>query len=121
MLVDTSDITEKADLVSLKTDVEKLVIDILKTVPNDLNNLKSKVNKTDIVKIKSVPVYLKKLSDVVDIDVIKETVYEQLFTNVNDSDTSKLFKKTDYNTKILKIEDKYLTMINLLLLLILIN
>ena len=37
--VDTSDFTGKADSVSLKTEVEKLGIDKLKTVSNDLNNL----------------------------------------------------------------------------------
>lgn len=38
--------------------------------------------------------------------MLLKTVYDQLVTNVNEIDNSKLFKKTDYNAAIKKIEDK---------------
>ena len=38
--IDTSKLTAKSDLISLKTDVDKLDIDKLKSVPTNLNNLK---------------------------------------------------------------------------------
>ena len=39
--VDISKFAQKVDLASLKSNVEKLDIDKLKTVPSNLNNLKS--------------------------------------------------------------------------------
>ena len=42
--VDTSDFSIKTDLANLKPDVDKLDIDKLKDVPNNLSNLKSKVD-----------------------------------------------------------------------------
>ena len=38
--IDTSKLTAKSDLISLKTEVDKLDIDKLKSVPTNLNNLK---------------------------------------------------------------------------------
>ena len=43
--VDTSKFAKKADLASLKSDVDKSDIDKLINVPTKLNNLKSKVDK----------------------------------------------------------------------------
>ena len=40
--IDTSKLATKSDLVSLKSGVDKLDIDILKSVPINLSNLKSK-------------------------------------------------------------------------------
>ena len=40
--IDTSKLAEKSDLVSLKTEVNKLHIDKLKSLPINLSNLKSK-------------------------------------------------------------------------------
>ena len=77
------------------------------------------------------PVDLSKLSDAVKNDVVKKDVYDKLVTKVNNIDTSgcvlktkydtekselenkipntsDLVKKTDYNTKITKIEVKFL-------------
>ena len=42
--VDTSSFALKSNLASLKTEVDKLDIDKLKNVPNNLSNLKSKVD-----------------------------------------------------------------------------
>ena len=52
-------------------------------VPTILNNLKAKVNDLDVGKLKTVPVDLKKLSDVVDNEVVKNTKFNILKTKVN--------------------------------------
>ena len=69
-------------------------------------NLKTEVDKLDIDKLVTVPVDLSKLSNVVNNDVIKKTVYEKLVAKVDNIDASGLVKKPDYNTKITEIEDK---------------
>ena len=81
---DTSSFALKANLASLKTEVDKLDIDKLKPVPTDLS----------------------KLSNVVKNDVVKKADYNKLVTHVDNIDTSLLVKKTDYNTKITEMEDK---------------
>ena len=52
-------------------------------VPTILNNLKAKVNDLDVGKLKTVPVDLKKLSDVVDNEVVKNTKFNILKTKVS--------------------------------------
>ena len=42
-------------------------------VSTSLNNLKTKVDELDVGKLKTVPIDLKKLSDAVDNDVVKNT------------------------------------------------
>ena len=69
-------------------------------------NLKTEVDKLDIDKLATVPVHLSKLSNVVKNDVIKKTVYDKFVAKVNNIDTSGLVKKTDCNTKIAEIEGK---------------
>ena len=57
----------------------------------------------------SVPVDLKKLSDVVDKEVVKKDVYDELVKKVNaiqTTDTSNEDKKADYDTKIEELEKK---------------
>ena len=46
----TMGFAKKTDLVNLKSDVDKLDIDNLKNVPNNLTTLKSKVDNLDIGK-----------------------------------------------------------------------
>ena len=70
--VDTSNFELKTYLASLKTEVDKLDIDKLKSLPNNLNNLKTKVDKLDIDKLVPVPVDLTKLSNVVNNNVVKK-------------------------------------------------
>ena len=82
--VDTSSFALKANLANLKTEIDKLDIDKLATVPVDLS----------------------KLSNVVKNYVVKTTVYDKLVAKVDNIDTGGLVKKTDYNTKISEIEDK---------------
>ena len=72
----------------------------------NLANLKTEVHKLDISKLTTVPVDLSKLSNVVKNDVVKKIVYDKLSGKVNNIDTSGLVKKTDSNTKISEIEDK---------------
>ena len=51
-----------------------------------LNNLKTKVDDFDIGKLKKLPVDLKKLSDGVDSEVVKNTNFSSLKTKVNKLD-----------------------------------
>ena len=58
--IDTSKLAAKYDLASLKTKIDKIDVDKLKTVPNNLSNLKSKADKLNIDKLTPVPVDLSK-------------------------------------------------------------
>ena len=50
-------------------------------VPNGVNKLKTKVHNLDITKLKTVPVDVKKLNDVVEDEVVKNTKFKTLKTN----------------------------------------
>ena len=76
---------------------------VLKT---NLANLKSEVDKLGVDKLKSIATDLSKLSDLVKNDIVKKTDYNKLVAKVDNIDTSGLVKKTDYNTKISEIEDR---------------
>ena len=82
--VDTTSFALKTNLVSLKTEVDKLGID--KLVP--------------------IPVNLSKLSDVVKNDVVKKTLYNKLVAKVDNIDTSNFVLKTKYNTDKTELENK---------------
>ena len=82
--VDVSSFALKSNLASLKTEVDKIDVDNLKTVPVDLS----------------------KLSNVVTNDVVKKTVYEKLVTEVNNIDTAGFVLKAKYNTDNLDLENK---------------
>ena len=93
----------KKDLIALKAEVDKLDINSLFNVPTSLNNLKTKVNDLDVDKLKTGPVDLKKLSDVVDNEVVKNTKFNILKTKVNNSDkrspdATTLIDINQYNT-----------------------
>ena len=68
---------------ALKAEVDKLDINNLVNVPTSLNNLKTKVDDLGAIKWKTVPVDLRKLSDVVDNEVVKNTKFNTLKTKVN--------------------------------------
>ena len=70
--VDTSKFAEKVDLANLKSNVDKLDIDKLKNVTNNLTNLKSKVDNLDADKLVFALCHLSKLSDIVKNDVVKK-------------------------------------------------
>ena len=80
-----SDSAAKKDFVALKADVNKLDINKLINVPTSLNNLKIKVHDLDVSKLKTVP-DLKRLNDLVDNRVVKNTKFNTLKTKVNKSD-----------------------------------
>ena len=78
--VDTSNFSKEADLVSLKSKIDKLDTDELEKLQNSLNSLKSKLHKLGVDKLKTVLVDLKKKrSDAVERDVVKKTVYDKFF------------------------------------------
>ena len=82
--VDNSSFALKANLASLKTEVDKLGIDKLVLVTVDLS----------------------KLSDVVKNDVVKKAVYYKLVAKVNNIDTSDIALKTKYQTDKTALEKK---------------
>ena len=88
---DTSSFALKANLASLKTEVDKLDIDKLKPVPTDLS----------------------KLSNVVKNDVVKKDVHKKLVAKVDNIDTSDFVLKTNYDTKINGLEIKIRDISNL--------
>ena len=63
--IDTSSFALKGNLASLKTQVDKLGIHKLKSLPKNLSNLKTKVDKLGIDKLILVPADLSKLSNIV--------------------------------------------------------
>ena len=70
--IDASPFAEKTDLANLKSNVDKLDIDILENVPSCSSIWKSKVEKLDVDKLVPVSIDLSKQSDVVKNDVFKK-------------------------------------------------
>ena len=66
----------------------------------NLASLKTEVDKIDVDKLKTVPVDLAKLSNVVKNDVVKKTEYIKLVTKVDNVDTTRFVLKTKYDTHI---------------------
>ena len=120
--VDLSNYATKADIKNIShVDTSSFA---LKT---NLANLKAEVDKLDIDKLRPVPDDLSKLSNVVTNDVVKKTDYNAKITEIENKipDTSNLatktllntvenkipgtgnlVKKTDYNAKITDLENK---------------
>ena len=82
--VDFSSFALKSNLASLKAEVDKLDIDKLTTVPNDLA----------------------KLSNVLENYVVKKTECDKLVAKVNTIDTAGFVLKTTYDTDKLGLEKK---------------
>ena len=82
--VDTSSFTLKTNLVSLKTEVDKLDIDKLVPVPVDLS----------------------KFSDVVKNNVLKKAVYDKLVDKVKNINIGEFVLKTKYQTDKAELEKK---------------
>ena len=81
------------------------------TVPTSLNNLKTNVDELDVGKLKLVSVDLKKLSDVVANEVVKNTKFNTLKTKVNSfekevPDATTLIHINQYNTDKQNLEKK---------------
>ena len=108
-----------------KTDIKNISHADTSSFPRKANlaNLKTEVDKLDIDRLVPIPVDLSKLNDVIKNDVVKKTVYNKLDVKVDNigisdfvlktkystdktelenkiPDTSRLVKKTNYNTKI---------------------
>ena len=68
--------------------------------------MKTYVDKIDVDKLKSGPVDLNKLSNVVNNDVVKKTLYDKLVAKVNKIDISGFVLKTKYDTDKSDLEKK---------------
>ena len=82
--VDTSNFATKANLAALKTEIDKIDTDKLKTVPDDLV----------------------KLSNVVKNDVVKKTEYNTLKTKVDGIDTSDYVLKSKFEKDVKDLNDQ---------------
>ena len=81
--VDLSNYATKPDLKNVShADVRSFAL------KSNLASLKTEVDKMDADKLKTVPVDLAKLSNVVKNDVVKKTEYHKLVTKVDNIDTT---------------------------------
>ena len=136
----SGDINVKVDLsnYATKADMKKNSHIDTSSFPlkTNLANLKTEVDKLNIDKLVSIPTDLSKLSNVVKNNIVKKDIYDKLVAKVNNINTSgfalkakydtdkselenkipdpsSLVKKTDYNTKITNIDSKILDVSNL--------
>ena len=99
--VDLSNYATKAYLKNAtETDTFKLALN------SNLANLKVEINKIDVDKLKTVLIELSKLSNVVNNDVVKKTVYEKLVAKVKNIDTNGFVLKTKHDTNKSDLEKK---------------
>ena len=96
------DINVKVDLwnYATKTDIKKISYVDTSSFALKINwaTLKTEVVKLDIDKLVSVPVDLSKLSDLVKNYVVKKDVYNKLVAKVSNINTSRFVLKTKYDT-----------------------
>ena len=94
------DISVKVDLSNYasKTDLKNVShVDVSSFArKSNLASLRTEVDKIDAEKLKTVLLDLAKLSNVVKNDVIKKTEYDKLVAKVNDIDNSNFVSKTKY-------------------------
>ena len=95
----------------MKADVDNIDINKLVNVPTTLNNFFKKVDDLHVAKLKTVPIDLKKLIDVVDNEVIKITKFNTIKTKANNlekkiSDATTLIHINKYNTDLEKNLEK---------------
>ena len=112
--VDVSSFASKTNLASLKTEVDKLDIDKLVPIPNDLAKL-SNVVKNDVVKKTKHDKLVAKVSGIDTTNFVSKTKckkggpdFEDKINKVDKKipDVSDLVKKTDFNAKITEVEGK---------------
>ena len=101
--VDLSNYATKADLKNV-TNVDTSSF----ALKANLASLKIEVDKLDIDKLAPVPVDFSKLSDVVEIDVVKKAVYDKLVGKVNNIDSGTFLLQTKYQTGKTELEKKIL-------------
>ena len=87
----------------MKVKVNKLDVNKLLNVPNGLKNLKANEDDLDVDKLKTIfvdlktfPVDLEKLSDVMSKDVLKKTVFHKVQTIFVNSDKQIQHRKTKF-------------------------
>ena len=112
--VDVSNFASKTNIASLKTEVDKLDIDKLAPVPNDLAKL-SNVVKNDVIKKTEYNKLVTKVNGVDTTNFVLNTKYEKDGSDFEDKinkvdkkipEVSDLVKKTDFNAKIAEVEGK---------------
>ena len=129
--VDTSSFASKTTLATLKTEVDKLDIDKLAAVPTDLSKLSNVVKNDVVTKVNNIDTNDFVLKSKYDTDrketelenkipsvtdFVKETKLTELENKISDIinlatktelTVCNLVKKTDYNTKVTEIENKF--------------
>ena len=112
--VDVSSFASKTNLASLQTEIHKIDADKLKTVPVDLVKL-SNIVKNDVVKKTDYNKLVKKVNGIDTTNFVLKTKYEKDGSDFEDKintvgkkipDVSDLVKKTTFNAKITEVEDK---------------
>ena len=73
---------------------------------SNLASLKTEVDQIDADKLKTVPVDLAELSNVIKNDVIKKTEYNKLVTKVDNIDTTNFVSRSKYEKDGSDFEDK---------------
>ena len=111
--VDTSSFALKANLANLKTELDKLDIDQLVPVPDDVSKLSNVLTnevlkKTDYnAKITEIENKISDISNLVTKTAL--TSIENKIPNIGGLDISTLIKNSGYDTKISEIEKKYVS------------
>ena len=104
------DISVKVDLsnYATKTDLKNILhVDVsCFALKSNLASLKAEVDKLEIDKLTPVPNDLVKLSNVVKNDVVKKTVYDKLVAKANNIYTTGFVLKTAYDTDKSDLEKK---------------
>ena len=104
------DINVKVDLsnYATKTDFKNVShVDVSSfALKSNLASLKTEVDKIDANKLKTVRVDLAKLSNVVKNDVVKKSEYNSLKTKVDSIDTTNFVLKTKYESDEVDLEKK---------------
>ena len=95
----------------LKAKVDELDFNKWVNVPTSLNNLKTKGDDLNVGKLKTAPIDSKKLSDVVNNEVVKNTKFNTLKTKVENLETkiphaTTLIHINQYNTDKKNLEKK---------------
>ena len=94
------DINVKVDLSNYATKTD------LKNISHVDASLKTEIYKLNIDKLATVPVDLSKLSDVVKNDFVKKTVYDRVIAKLNNIDTIGFVLNTTYDTDKWDLENK---------------
>ena len=105
--VDVSSFALKSNLASLKAEVDKIDADKLKTVPVDLAKLGNMV-KNDVVKKIEYNKLVTKVDNIDTTNFVKKTNYEKDGSDfdIKIPDVTSLVKTTDFNTEVTEIEGK---------------